>query len=253
MLRRMTLLVVLGVALGLVFTPQAKADSVSFNMAISGGADTFVSSIAPDRNFGNRHWMGVGIHTRIVPGRHHHPIPLPEFRNSYTQSLLRFDNLFGSGQGQIPLGSRVTRATLRLYGHWGRGSATVGLYRMTRAWDEDTATWASLGGGVLPGVNALATPDAELSFVHHGHGWIELDVTQALQAWASGENNFGWGLIVSLPDWGRWFARFRTKEAGARWAPTLNVEYSAATPEPATAWLVVGAVGLIGLRRRRSC
>src|SRR5262245_61762150 len=41
-------------------------------------------------------------------------ITFDEDRNGVVRSLIRFDNIFGTGAGQIPLGSTINSATLNL-------------------------------------------------------------------------------------------------------------------------------------------
>ena len=64
-----------------------------------------------------------------------------------TIGLLRFDNIFGSGPGQIPSGSTIVSASLSYEIH--NVGHTADLYRAAITWDEGT-TFDGFGG--TPGV-----------------------------------------------------------------------------------------------------
>ena len=62
------------------------------------------------------------------------------------QGLLRFDDIFGNGLGQIPSGAVITSATLTLNVTDGT-SEPFSLYRMLTGWTEGS-TWNSFGNGI---------------------------------------------------------------------------------------------------------
>ncbi|XKH61756.1 Ig-like domain-containing protein [Halomonas sediminis] len=136
---------------------------------------------------------------------------------SNVQALLRFDNLFGSTNGQIPLGATILSATLELQTtNAGDGAK---LHRMLQPW-RDTDTWNSLGSGIQAnGVEALADADVDTGFVEIGT--TRLDVATSLQAWADGQLNLGWAFLPTGSD--GWF--FDSAEGTT--PPKLIVEYSA--------------------------
>lgn len=112
-----------------------------------------------------------------------------------TQGLLRFENIFGNGPGQIPLGSIILSASITLNTtDVGTGAA---LHRMLQTWDE-TITWANaLGGnGAQPdGIeaevyNESLAGNARVAVVALGPSIF--DVTGDLQAWSNGSANHGW-------------------------------------------------------------
>jgi hypothetical protein len=123
--------------------------------------------------------------------------------NNESQFLMKFNNIIGTGPGQIPPGSRIHAASLQLastnpdaMGHGGR------FYTMSQPWNEATATWNSFGNdGVQPdGTEASTTFNtsagyASLSPLVQG-GFNPFDVTADLQSWVSGakENN-GWAIL----------------------------------------------------------
>ena len=107
------------------------------------------------------------------------------------QSLLQFEDIFGSGSGQIPLGSMINSATLNLnvtdFGD------RVELHRMLTAWTE-ASTWGSFGSGIQAnGIEASTTIDGTIS---GNVGTASINVTAALSAWvADPATNFGWALL----------------------------------------------------------
>src|SRR5881397_1840233 len=73
-------------------------------------------------------------------------------------TLLRFDNMFGTGVGQIPPGATITSAILRLQ-TTDNGNRCWG-HRALVTWDEATATWNSMVAGVTVATGELAdAPD----------------------------------------------------------------------------------------------
>lgn len=108
------------------------------------------------------------------------------------QALLRFEGIFGDGAGQIPPGTPIQRASLRLATtNTGSGAS---LHRMLAPWDA-AAGWASHGGnGIQAGVEALAAADAVVDA--RAGGLVEADVTASLEAWSADPcAHHGWALL----------------------------------------------------------
>ena len=144
--------------------------------------------------------------------------------NGERQGLLKFDNIFGSGPGQIPLGSTINSATLTLsVFNESNSSALISLYRMKTNWDQNVATWNSFGaiGGVQASEGeAEALPDFTLT--DPNVGTKNFDVTTSLKHWASGEGNYGWLFdTVATNGWD-----FNTSEAAVSERPLLTVDYT---------------------------
>ncbi len=111
--------------------------------------------------------------------------------------LIRFENLIGAAVTQIPAGSTINSATLRLT-VFDPGSG-LNVHRMLTTWDEST-TWTSLAGGVqTDGSDAestiLATVGANDANGNVPNGTLDLNITAAVQAWANGSTNHGLALI----------------------------------------------------------
>lgn len=169
------------------------------------------------------------------------------------QSLIKFDDIFGVSAGQIDLGSTITSATLTL-DVFNTGS-DINRHFMLEDWSE-SLTWNSalLGGNGFGGIqidNVEASSAAAGSFSGTTLGANVIDVTADLQAWSSGQDNFGWVLLSAenLDGWGARSASFAT----AMERPLLTVEFStAAVPEPsAFACLMVCCGGFVLRRHRR--
>lgn len=103
------------------------------------------------------------------------------------QTLIRFDNLFGTGAGQIPYGSAITSATLTVHVTNDDAGDVVTIHRMLVDWSE-LSTYDDLAAGV-------ATDGSEASAALYTlDGGIDGAATftglaAVLQAWANGEAN----------------------------------------------------------------
>ena len=222
-------------ALCLAWAVLAQASSIEFNYK-SGITDTMLNKYAPNYSYGNYAYEGL----------------YNNYSGSSYQSLLRFDNMFGDGNNKIPLGSTISKATLRLYFYTGVGKNERQLYRMTSKWDE-SSTWRSMGGGVTIGKQTEGSPAATYTDPSRRGAFFDIDVTSSLQAWAKGASNLGWVILGTGTDFNYSFYP-SSEHPTARLRPTLSVTYtspSAATPEPGTLVLMGSAALLLGWRRRR--
>jgi hypothetical protein len=132
------------------------------------------------------------------------------------QVLLRFNDLFGTGTGQIPLDATITSATLTL--ETSSAGSGASLHRVLIPWSESD-TYGLLGDGIQAnGTEAVATADLITGRVALGSR--ELDVTESVQAWAFGAANYGWALLPSSSN-GWDFSSSETSQA-----PVLTVNYN---------------------------
>lgn len=171
-----------------------------------------------------------------------------------SQALVRFDNLFGSAPGQIPLNATIVGATLTLSTTDGSPS-NMNLHEMLQAWSE-TSTFTSLSGGISAD-NIEAKSSILDTFIPTTVGQsMDFDVTTSLQAWLiNPAQNFGWAILPTGTD-GFQFGSSENGTAGLR--PLLTVQYllnAALVPEPSS-WLLFSLMGVvatstIGWRRRR--
>lgn len=170
------------------------------------------------------------------------------------QSLISFDNIFGNLPGQIPLGSTINDATLRLYVYGVQDPAqALELYRMNAPWSEST-TWNSIGGGVTPGVQSESSPDAVTTGI--SVGFLDIAVSSSLTAWANGADNQGWVIMTDSSSGSPLsYANFSTSEGYAFKRPTLTVDYTPgggpSVPEPGTMLLLASGVAAVGISRRK--
>lgn len=169
------------------------------------------------------------------------------------QSLVRFDNIIGHGTGQIAPGSTIQSATLTLYTR--RDTSTdpgsvgrIQAYRMTSPWDT-TSDWTAFDewydtDGITNAGVWVSTRSDGVSQVDHAPN--NIDVTDAVQAWASGATNYGVGLMINTED----AADLSSRSDAIEYRPLLTVNYN--VPEPATGLLLCLGGGLVALRRRRA-
>ncbi len=145
----------------------------------TGTADTFLQEGSATANNGSATELNADLDD-----------PVGSFKD--VQALILFDNLFGAGAGQIPLGSTIVSATLDLE-VTNEGSA-ISLYRMLQTWSE-SSTWNSLSSGVQTNdVEAESSPDATTGSVPIGV--LSIDVTASVEAWAAATaSNFGWVVL----------------------------------------------------------
>lgn len=139
-------------------------------------------------------------------------VSIDEFDGGFqTQGAIRFENLFGPGANQVPLGKTIAFATLSIYVTSSSDiDAILGFNRVLPAspWDE-TSTWFSLGGDLTPdpetglldgdpilqnNVESLTTPDAIVPTPNISSAYVDVDVTSSVIAWYGGAANLGWGI-----------------------------------------------------------
>ena len=172
--------------------------------------------------------------------------------NQGSHSLLRFDNIIGTGSGQIPANATVTSATLQLYTPTTDNAPGAGgqLHRMLKNW-TDTDTWNSLVNGIqADGIESEVGYNAQVGTgaSSNVYGYINVNVLTDVQAWVNGTSNFGWGLIPWVNGSNGW-GFYSDSYTDLTLSEKLTVTFTA-VPEPATPLLVV--VGLSGLICRRT-
>ena len=141
----------------------------------SGASDTFISMSDPDQVFWNN--------------------PSSEISNrlgSVQQAMIRFDDIFGSGEQQIPTSdAMIISADLEI---WRRSSETetLKISALQMPWD-DGSTWNNSFGG--DGIQ-LGHPETSDLVVRQEENGISVafwgfDAKRLVQDWASGEANHG--------------------------------------------------------------
>lgn len=178
-------------------------------------------------------------------------------------SLVRFEDLFGSEPGRVPASGRIQLALLDLpsvgpdnMGDGGR------FHRMLVDWDDQAATWNSMGAGIAPdGVEAASvasvtvgspalSPDVQAT-------WTTLEVTDDVRLWQGGGPNKGWALLPlpgGVNGWGFRSSEFTSFVDPLRpeaERPRLRVFYTvAAAGEAATLGTPAVGDGKVELRFR---
>ena len=121
-----------------------------------------------------------------------------------TWPLIRYDGIFGAGPGQIPLGTQIDSAYLRISVYNGGNITTLHDLKPGHPYNElsageaeaagETLTTYENFGDVLAGQGAdFYDVDAVLDTIPNGYmGPIELDVTSSMQRYSNGEENSGW-------------------------------------------------------------
>ncbi|RZL08394.1 MAG: DUF4347 domain-containing protein, partial [Rubrivivax sp.] len=140
-----------------------------------------------------------------------------------TQILIRFDNLFGNGPGQIPYGSTITSASLLVYVVTADASETVDLYQVLTNWTE-ASTWNSLSSGLSTnGVEASSSPLATIGNTGSSGAQTLSGLASIVQSWLDGgTTNNGFMLQGVDAVWG-----IATSEHGtASYRPQLSVTYT---------------------------
>ena len=232
---RQTMTAMLVLCLLLFGASLAMGDSITFDY--TRGLGTTIFSGNPDQSYGDLPTLYADQSDKYFEKK----------RTGETQALIYFD-IFGSSAGEIPLGSTITKAVLRFYEYNGSWNPRD-VYRSTTQWDQ-SSSWESLGGGVKPGENALASPDVVYRNDNPGN-FFGIDVTPSLQAWAEGNANLGWAIVSQGTD-GSDYGSFLNPNANLR--PTLTVEYTSpsdAAPEPGTFMLFAMSMGCLWHLRRR--
>lgn len=185
--------------------PEPGTRTVTFQTGTggyTGTVDTYLQEARPTADNGSAPTLNVDTND-------------PHGTGEAVQALLRFDDVVGSGESQVPSSATVQSATLAVR-TTDRGSGAA-LHRMLRNWSENDS-WDSLGDGVqADGSEAVSAAD-----VHTGRvrtGTTTIDVTKSLQAWIEGSPNYGW---VFLPRGGNGWD-FSSSEGST--PPTLTVTF----------------------------
>ncbi|MGQ9589064.1 MAG: alkaline phosphatase [Planctomycetota bacterium] len=139
-------------------------------------------------------------------------------QDPHAHAVVKFPSLIGSGPGQIPLGSAIVWASLKVRCTNPGNAMTVD--RLLEGWSEDAVSWNSPwtdAGADGSSSRAYETVTAPASAT----GWLSLDVTPFVQAWADGSPNHG----IVLLDGGTDGVEFDSSESAN--APVLSVGFTA--------------------------
>src|SRR2546427_1356759 len=162
--------------------------------------DTYISSGAPDTNFGKDQTLQIDG-TCDVAG-------------SVCKALVKFPLIVGPGDGQIPATSTIVSATLVLFIH-NQGDPEA-LYQVTEPWTESGATWNSFA---TPGVPGNRGPEFQIT-PKPVNKFLSINITAIAQRWVNGDANQGILLASTLEDG----TLYNSRESNAG-RPTLRSEF----------------------------
>ncbi|RZL10805.1 MAG: DUF4347 domain-containing protein, partial [Rubrivivax sp.] len=197
-----------------VTNPSPSSSGISFQDGVggyTGTQDTYVEAASPNTSYGNS--TSLVVDNGSPNGR---------------QTLIKFDDLFGNGPGQIPYGSIITSASLTVYVTNGDTADAVSIHRMLASWSE-ASTFNSLSSGVSTNnVEASSSPlytlDAGITGAASFTG-----LASSLQAWANGAANHGWVIVTGATSADDWTID-SSEAATASRHPVLNVVYTPPAP-----------------------
>ncbi|UCE58163.1 MAG: DNRLRE domain-containing protein [Phycisphaerales bacterium] len=137
--------------------------------------------------------------------------------------LIRFDDIIGTGAGQIPEGADITSATLTLVAFDPSEVPAGDVNECLVSWDQATATWNNFGGEA--GVQADEIGGFAASAPINS-GTAVIDVTANMQAWAANPAaNLGW---VFLPHSYNGLQIRSSEYAAINERPLLTVDFAGA-------------------------
>lgn len=147
-----------------------------------------------------------------------------------SQVLMRFDGIIGDKAGQIPANATIHSAKL-MVSAFDQGD-TVNLHRMLVPFDA-TATWNSLVAGVsADGLEASRHKDSfTFGKIAANSSEVVFDVTDTVQAWVSGEPNYGW---VFINTGGNGWDFYTSDFDNVNQRPKLVIEYTTPATKPVT-------------------
>jgi hypothetical protein len=179
--------------------------------------DTYLSAFHPSLAFGNATFV------------------YDHKANNYA-GLFRF-RIFQREGGPIPDGATINSARLALYKETPY-NMVYSVHRLLRDWSEEAATWQqrfpgqpwTVPGASGSGTDYAAVADAQAS-VGWDPGWVEFNVTSAVQQMSAGQPNWGWRFLP-VSGYLSGLKRFPSREfqttPGLR--PKLTVSYSVTSP-----------------------
>jgi hypothetical protein len=200
----------------------------------AGVVDTFIHQDAPDAASATSHDLSAdgdyGSATGVQP----------------SQSLVRFDNLFGNGGNQVPAASTIISAKLLLSTGPSTGNDStdrMSVNRMKLAW-TDAATWNSLTAGVaLDGVDAVAATTFT-GYPDVLDGPVVFDVTDDVEAWRTGAANYGWVVTADVAGNDGWTFKSSEATTDVTRRPTLDITWLSPFQTWAKAYALAGNIAM---------
>ena len=179
--------------------PPVRAGAVSASVTLTPSADTYISSLSTDTNYGSSDSLSVSILRTVAA--------------IDTRTLLRFD------LAAIPSNAIIDKAELRLYQtSWTGDPWNVAIHRILGPWSESSVTWGTQPSSATWTTVAAPSGDGIL---------VTWDVTGLVEDWVYRSFAYpNYGLML-LPNGGVSNNRvFDSKEKAGGTAPVLYVEYT---------------------------
>ena len=181
----------------------------------TGTTDTFLDLLSPTANNSTSTTLSAGRATT---------------QNSF-QTLIKFEDLIGTGANQLPPGSTINSVTLTVYmtATPTFTNPTFSLYRMSAAW-TDTSTYSSMGSGI-DGSEYVFVADQTItdSGVKSYTFASNARMIASVQAWMNNpSSNQGWYLFCDDNSSKASFASAENGTVANR--PTLTIDYTAPAP-----------------------
>ncbi|WP_442510878.1 VCBS domain-containing protein [Novipirellula sp. SH528] len=194
---------------------------VSFQQGVNsytGTQDTELRQTSPGSNYGSYTTLPIDLQN--------------SGSNTESQAMIRFDDLFGTGPGQIPINAQIVSASLTVEALSGT-SGTISLYQMLNDWDESTATWSTYTDGLdADNVEMSSVADSQLTSPSTGAVTFT-GLESAVQSWADGNANYGWGILTNSTDGFDFYSSEGTTK------PKLSIEYVMPASQLSTAHALV--------------
>jgi len=216
-----------------VNTVQLPTTTVTFQEGVSGynnTVDTFIRQPAPTTEFSTN--TGLEWDGEVTSGQGDDEV-----------AMIRFENIFGSNSGQIPVDATIVSANLkyRVSNVSNSQGDSANMYESLVSWQENV-TWNVFGGeaGVQADEYANLVGTAPATAVNTEY---TINVTASLQRWLSNPNtNLGWILTPTANDG---VVLFSSESATVSNRPLLEVTYVVGAPNQPT--LVQPANGGTGI------
>jgi hypothetical protein len=242
--------------------------TVSFQEGVGGYAGSLEVFIGLDTNDipngvdGNV--VGSTLSQDFLDGLYHDRSPASTTGDPFQEIelLMRYDNIFGGGAGQIPLGSKITSATLTFTTGDGGNAQSNGPYGVAQItaledgmpWQFDSAdTWTSVtaigtgSGATYPGGHIARPLDKGFRGPMPASDGVPAtpviskstaDVTRMVQNWSSGQPNQGFLVRSGTTDGWQVFTsgafQVRPDVPVEELRPKLTVTYEPAPAAPST-------------------
>lgn len=226
-------------ALALAALPASAA-----TLTIKAGEDSYVRRSQGTSNYGSSDMLFVADTATANDGM---------------RTLLNFD--LGATQLQ---GATINSVTLTLFIHSPdtgtsiAGTQTIQVFQLTNSFSESTVTWGSSSGGAYNASTLLSSTTGDASAVTSNQPFTfesSTNFTGIVSTLITQGNDLNLLLRLATEDTTRSVFRFSSTEASnSSYFPQLVIDYTpAAIPEPSAfaALAGLGALGLVGARRRR--